>query len=155
MSAPPIRRGRGSNRYNGGVSFNRAQNRWVICCRDGTLILFSRGVMAAEMGRLLTAHEIVHHRNGDTTDDRPENLQVMTRAEHIRLHYADLMRARGLPEDNGQFGSSRYRGVSWDRTVEKWQAYVKQDGRVVYVGRFDDEDAAGRAVAQHRAEVGA
>lgn len=96
MSAPAPRYGADNNRYNGGLCFNKVQQRWVICCRDGSQTLYSRGVMAAELGRLLTRQEIVHHLNGDTTDDRPENLEVTTRAEHIRMHYADLMRGRGL-----------------------------------------------------------
>ena len=29
---------------------------------------------------------IVHHRNEDPTDNRPENLQVMTQSEHAQLH---------------------------------------------------------------------
>ncbi len=36
----------------------------------------------------LTLHDprIAHHRNGDRTDNRRENLQVMSRAEHMRHH---------------------------------------------------------------------
>lgn len=82
--------------YNGGVCFNRTLGRWMINCRDGQLMYFARGVMAAELGRLLRPDEIVHHRNGDPTDDRPENLQVLTRAEHVHMHRADIMRGRGL-----------------------------------------------------------
>jgi hypothetical protein len=59
-------------------------------------MLYSRGVMAAELGRLLTPEEIVHHRNRRTDDDRAENLQVVTRAEHMNLHRDDLQRGRGL-----------------------------------------------------------
>jgi hypothetical protein len=39
------------------------------------------------LGRFLSDDEIVHHINGDHTDDRLENLQVMTRGEHNQLHY--------------------------------------------------------------------
>ncbi len=38
------------------------------------------------LGRELRKYEIVHHLNGDGKDNRPENLQVMTRREHILLH---------------------------------------------------------------------
>lgn len=87
---PPVRRGAANNRYNGGLCFDKSKRRWVICCRDGTLILYSRGVMAAEIGRLLTPEEVVHHVNEDTTDDRPENLEITTRAAHMDMHRADL-----------------------------------------------------------------
>lgn len=77
----------GSNnpRYNGGLS-RRKDGRTVIVCRDWTLTLYSRAVMEAHLGRPLTSSEIVHHRNEDPTDDRIENLQILTRAEHLALH---------------------------------------------------------------------
>ena len=31
---------------------------------------------------------VVHHKNHDSTDDRLENLELMTRADHNRLHFA-------------------------------------------------------------------
>lgn len=89
-ATPPVRYGTANNRFNGGLCFNRTLGRWVIVCRDGSLMLFYRGVMAAQFGRLLTPTEIVHHVNGDPTDDRPENLAITTRAEHMRMHRAEL-----------------------------------------------------------------
>jgi len=57
-------------------------------------MLYSRAVMAGVIGRLLRATDIVHHRNEDTTDDRPENLQLTTRSEHIALHRDKLLAGR-------------------------------------------------------------
>jgi hypothetical protein len=38
------------------------------------------------MGRLLLPDEVVHHRDGDRRHNHPENLAVMKRAKHARLH---------------------------------------------------------------------
>lgn len=52
-------------------------------------IMEHRLVMEAELGRFLTRDEVVHHINEIPTDNRPENLEVMTKAEHDRLHSAN------------------------------------------------------------------
>lgn len=43
-------------------------------------------VAEREMGRPLKRGEVVHHRNGNKIDNKPENLQVMTRREHMLYH---------------------------------------------------------------------
>lgn len=83
------RRGAANNRYNGG--FSSWDGRAIIVTRDGSHMLYSRALMAGHVGRLLRPSEIVHHVNGDPADDRIENLEIVTRAEHIELHRADLM----------------------------------------------------------------
>lgn len=57
-----------------------------------------RLVMERHLGRPLNPDEVVHHINHDKTDNRIENLQVMSRAEHINEHRDDLeegLRGRG------------------------------------------------------------
>ncbi len=50
-------------------------------------VLEHRAVMENVLGRILTSNEVVHHLNHDKKDNRPENLEVMTRGEHTRLHH--------------------------------------------------------------------
>lgn len=45
-----------------------------------------RLVMEAHIGRRLRRDEIVHHLNENKKDNRISNLQLLTRAEHIRIH---------------------------------------------------------------------
>lgn len=54
-------------------------------------------VAEKKLGRPLRPDEITHHLNEDKTDNRPENIEVMTRAEHVRLHKPRLN--TGAPEN--------------------------------------------------------
>lgn len=44
-------------------------------------------VMEKHLARTIGLDEIVHHKNEIKYDNRIENLEVMTRAEHINLHH--------------------------------------------------------------------
>lgn len=54
--------------------------------RLGKLIDEHRLIMQEHIGCELTPDEIVHHINEDKTDNRIENLMIMTLAEHSSLH---------------------------------------------------------------------
>jgi hypothetical protein len=45
-----------------------------------------RLIMESKLGRFLMPDEIVHHINGDTLDNRIDNLEVMPKVEHDRMN---------------------------------------------------------------------
>lgn len=49
-------------------------------------------VAASKIGRPLRRGEIVHHKNGNRGDNRPENLEVIDRVEHNIISLADILR---------------------------------------------------------------
>lgn len=45
-----------------------------------------RLIMEEYLGRKLEPSELVHHKNGDKHDNSLDNLEVVTRSEHMRKH---------------------------------------------------------------------
>lgn len=86
-----MRRTGGGRRWlltNGGVS---CQNGYVFL-REGQRKYRAehRIIMEEHLGRPLTSDEIVHHIDHDKTNNDISNLQIVTRAEHARLHKEEL-----------------------------------------------------------------
>jgi len=53
---------------------------------NGKQIRLHRYLMEQKIGRKLNSNEIVHHINGNNYDNRMENLEVLSRSEHLEKH---------------------------------------------------------------------
>lgn len=82
----------------------------------------------------------VDHINGDPLDNRRCNLRLCTNAQNQQN-----TASRG--------GSSRHKGVSFNKKSGKWLAAFLFEGRRYYCGLWKDEDEAARAVDKKRGEV--
>ena len=55
--------------------------------REDGYVAVHRDVASRKIGRPLRANEVVHHRDGNKLNNRPSNLQVMTRKQHWLVHH--------------------------------------------------------------------
>ena len=53
---------------------------------NGKQIKTARLIMSRFLKRDLTSNELVHHINGNVLDNRIENLEIVSRSEHKKLH---------------------------------------------------------------------
>lgn len=82
----------------------------------------------------------VDHINGDTLDNRKCNLRICSTAEN---------------QQNGRSrkGTSKYKGVHFNKKSGKWMGHFMANGKEYYCGLFDHEDDCARAVDKKRKEV--
>jgi HNH endonuclease len=66
---------------------------WV----DGRSVAAHRLIAATVLKRDLNPGEVVHHINGDKTDNRPENLRVLpSQRHHMTLEHLERRRSLGI-----------------------------------------------------------
>ena len=90
---------------------------------------------------LTSSAEHGDHIDGDGLNNQRNNLRRVTKAEN----------AQNIRSQQGS--SSKYRGVCWDKSLQKWRARVKHNGKHHNVGQFDSEEAARQAVLSKRLEL--
>lgn len=93
-------------------------------------VLMHRVIMNAPKGKQ------VDHIDGDTLNNRKSNLRICTSQQN---HF----------NSKSKSGSSIYKGVSWHKSQNKWNAYIKANGRLNHLGSFLTEKEG--ALAYNRA----
>lgn len=82
---------------------------------------------------LLPDADLVDHENGNKLDNRRRNLRPCSHSENNSN--------RASRSDS----SSRFKGVTWDKSRNKWMAAIAAHGKSKTIGRFDSEGDAARA----------
>lgn len=78
---------------------------------------------------------IIDHINGVKTDNRIDNLRTASHSQNLSNF--------GVPSHN----KTGIKGVSWDRTNNKWRSCISVNGKTINLGRFSSIDEAARAYA--------
>ena len=86
--------------------------------------------------------EQVDHLNRDSLDNRWKNLTASSQEQNMKNMSMKLNNTSGVT------------GVSWNKARLKWVAYVRVDGKLKYLGGFEDLEEAGKAVRRFRSENG-
>lgn len=90
-------------------------------------ILMHREIMKAKKGKN------IDHIDGNPLNNQKSNLRYATMAQNA-------WNRKGI--DNS---SSKYKGVSWAKTVNKWYACIKKHGKNKNLGLYDNEIDAAKA----------
>ena len=84
-------------------------------------------------------HLQVNHKDSNTLNNNVSNLEWVTQAENNQHKW-----------DNCKTKSSKYKGVSFKKKLNKWQAYIYDGNKQKYLGVFENEIDAVKFVSQSR-----
>lgn len=71
---------------------------------------------------------VVDHIDHDKANNRVENLRLVTQRQNVSHRKIE--------------GTSKYTGVCWNKSRNKWKSAIRIKGKVKYLGYFEDEHEA-------------
>lgn len=78
---------------------------------------------------------VVDHINHNGLDNRKANLRPATKSQNTI----------NKPYKKKKGAHSKYRGVTWQKSINKWQAQIRAKGNPRVIGYFEDEIEAAKA----------
>lgn len=69
----------------------------------------------------------VDHKDRDKLNNQRDNLRLATRAQQVQ----NCRKHKNT--------SSRFKGLCWCKTYNKWRVGIRVDKKLIYLGRFDNE----------------
>jgi len=78
----------------------------------------------------------IDHINGIRDDNKIDNLREATRAQNMKNLVTPVTNKTG------------FKGVSWHKAAQKWQAHIRADGINYYLGIFDNPEDAHKAYVE-------
>lgn len=96
--------------------------------------LNGRNILMHRMLMIPGPAQVVDHVDDDGLNNMRENLRLCSNAENT---------ARQRRTENS--GSSRFRGVSWNRRDHNWRVSIRVRGSSHFLGHYDEEQDAARA----------
>lgn len=104
----------------------------VVLCKGGIRKAFKVHILVSTsfLGHTpISQAFVVDHINGIKTDNRVDNLRIVTNRFNVS---ASIL-------SSNKKCSSKFIGVSWQKSVNKWQANIEISGRKKYLGVFTNE----------------
>lgn len=100
-----------------------------------------RIILQRALGRPLLLSELVDHKDTNTLNNRRSNLRIATVSQNTQNQ-----RKRSNC-------TSPYKGVTWNKSCQKWQAAIKYHGKSIYLGVFDDPLEAHKRYCEKATEL--
>lgn len=108
--------------------------------RQKRTIAMHRLILERKLGRPIREGYHCDHINHNTLDNRRDNLREVTPTQNF--HNARISRKN----------TSGYKGVSWNKNAQKWEAYIYIKRKRIHIGIYDNVQDAYRARLSKRKE---
>lgn len=124
-----------------GIVYAARKVRTGVTSESSIHVLLHRIILSRILGRDLLVSELVDHKDTNGTNNTRSNLRLATvshNAQNKRLSMSS---------------TSHFKGVTWNKKSNKWQASIKLNGRSCYLGLFNSPEEAHEAYKQKAADL--